>query len=64
MLLSILSAHYPFFKADDDMTAIAQIMSITGSKEMATAARNLGNYNVNLISSCVSNKNNLFVLNF
>ncbi|EDV27547.1 putative cell division control protein 7-like protein 2 [Trichoplax sp. H2] len=42
VLLSILSAHYPFFKAEDDMTALAQIMSITGSKEMAATAKSLG----------------------
>ncbi|XP_038063655.1 cell division cycle 7-related protein kinase-like [Patiria miniata] len=42
ILLSILSGRYPFFKAQDDMTALAQIMSIVGTEEMKKAAREYG----------------------
>ncbi|XP_022085305.1 cell division cycle 7-related protein kinase-like isoform X2 [Acanthaster planci] len=42
IFLSILSGRYPFFKAQDDMTALAQIMSIVGTEEMKTAAREYG----------------------
>ena len=42
IFLSILSGRYPFFKAQDDMTALAQIMSIVGTEEMKMAAREYG----------------------
>uniref|UniRef100_UPI00398E8205 cell division cycle 7-related protein kinase isoform X2 n=1 Tax=Pristiophorus japonicus TaxID=55135 RepID=UPI00398E8205 len=42
VFLSLLSARYPFFKASDDLTALAQIMTIRGSKETIQAAKSFG----------------------
>lgn len=42
IFLSLLSGRYPFFKADDDMTALAQIISIVGTMEMKAAAKAYG----------------------
>ncbi|XP_069795288.1 cell division cycle 7-related protein kinase isoform X3 [Narcine bancroftii] len=42
VFLSLLSARYPFFKASDDLTALAQIMTIRGSKETIHAAKLIG----------------------
>ncbi|GCC31260.1 hypothetical protein chiPu_0009717, partial [Chiloscyllium punctatum] len=42
VFLSLLSARYPFFKASDDLTALAQIMAIRGSKETIQAAKSFG----------------------
>ncbi len=42
IFLSILSGRYPFFKAQDDMTALIQIMSIFGTEAMMQAAQRYG----------------------
>ncbi|XP_057190140.1 cell division cycle 7-related protein kinase isoform X1 [Triplophysa rosa] len=42
ILLSLLSGRYPFFKASDDLIALAQIMTIRGSKETIEAANKFG----------------------
>ncbi|XP_061879448.1 cell division cycle 7-related protein kinase isoform X2 [Entelurus aequoreus] len=42
ILLSLLSGRYPFFKASDDMIALAQIMTIRGSRETGRAAKAFG----------------------
>ncbi|XP_061775852.1 cell division cycle 7-related protein kinase isoform X3 [Nerophis ophidion] len=42
ILLSLLSGRYPFFKASDDMIALAQIMTIRGSRETRRAAKAFG----------------------
>ena len=42
MFLCVLSGRYPFFKAYDDLTALAQLITIFGSKETAKAAFGLG----------------------
>ncbi|XP_054712563.1 cell division cycle 7-related protein kinase-like [Uloborus diversus] len=42
ILLSILSKKYPFFKADDDITALAEITFLVGTQEMKEAANSLG----------------------
>ena len=42
ILLCILSGHYPFFKAHDDMSALTQIVSLLGSKKTAEAAKSCG----------------------
>ncbi|XP_031415569.1 cell division cycle 7-related protein kinase isoform X1 [Clupea harengus] len=42
ILLSLLSGRYPFFKASDDLVALAQIMTIRGSRETIQAAKVLG----------------------
>nr|XP_020662813.1 cell division cycle 7-related protein kinase isoform X1 [Pogona vitticeps] len=42
IFLSLLSGRYPFYKASDDLTALAQIMTIRGSKETIQAARTFG----------------------
>ena len=44
IFLSLLSGRYPFFKADDDMSALAQIISVIGSQEMKYAAKSYGKY--------------------
>ncbi|KAL8178333.1 UNVERIFIED_CONTAM: Cell division control protein 7 [Gekko kuhli] len=42
IFLSLLSGRYPFYKASDDLTALAQIMTIRGSKETIQAAKTFG----------------------
>ncbi|ERE68221.1 cell division cycle 7-related protein kinase isoform X4 [Cricetulus griseus] len=42
ILLSLLSGRYPFYKASDDLTALAQIMTIRGSRETIQAAKAFG----------------------
>ncbi|XP_043988987.1 cell division cycle 7-related protein kinase isoform X3 [Gambusia affinis] len=42
ILLSLLSGRYPFFKASDDLIALAQIMTIRGSRETIRAAKTFG----------------------
>ena len=38
ILLSLLSRSYPFFRAPDDLTALAEITTIFGSRAVAKAA--------------------------
>ncbi|XP_006831031.1 PREDICTED: cell division cycle 7-related protein kinase [Chrysochloris asiatica] len=42
IFLSLLSGRYPFYKASDDLTALAQIMTIRGSRETIRAAKTFG----------------------
>ncbi len=42
IFLSLMSGRYPFFKADDDLSALAQIVSVIGSEEMISAAKAYG----------------------
>ncbi|XP_056149650.1 cell division cycle 7-related protein kinase [Lampris incognitus] len=42
ILLSLLSGRYPFFKANDDLIALTQIMTIRGSRETIHAAKAFG----------------------
>ncbi|KAG9334070.1 hypothetical protein JZ751_009162 [Albula glossodonta] len=42
ILLSLLSGRYPFFKANDDLIALVQIMTIRGSRETIQAAKKFG----------------------
>ncbi|MEE6494547.1 hypothetical protein FKM82_001784 [Ascaphus truei] len=42
IFLSLLSGRYPFFKASDDLTALAQIMTVRGSRETIQAAKSFG----------------------
>ncbi|XP_068196676.1 uncharacterized protein [Antennarius striatus] len=42
ILLSLLSGRYPFFKASNDLIALAQIMTIRGSRETIKAAKAFG----------------------
>ncbi|XP_037132047.1 cell division cycle 7-related protein kinase isoform X3 [Syngnathus acus] len=42
IFLSLLSGRYPFFKASDDLVALAQIMTIRGSRETVRAAKAFG----------------------
>ncbi|XP_063242890.1 cell division cycle 7-related protein kinase-like isoform X2 [Bacillus rossius redtenbacheri] len=42
ILLCILSGCYPFFRAPDDLTALAEIMTIFGSEKIKQVARKLG----------------------
>eukprot|EP00058_Branchiostoma_floridae_P005371 XP_002590859.1 hypothetical protein BRAFLDRAFT_273291 [Branchiostoma floridae] len=39
IFLSLLSGRYPFFRAKDDMQALAQIIALMGSREVANAAK-------------------------
>ncbi|XP_019627488.1 PREDICTED: cell division cycle 7-related protein kinase-like [Branchiostoma belcheri] len=39
IFLSLLSGRYPFFRAKDDMQALAQIIALMGSREVASAAK-------------------------
>ncbi|XP_068740030.1 cell division cycle 7-related protein kinase-like [Montipora capricornis] len=51
IFLCILSGRYPFFKAYDDLTGLAQIMTLCGTDEAAKAAFNLGK-DVSFSSDC------------
>lgn len=42
IFLCILSGRYPFFRAYDDLTSLAQIMTLCGTDEAARAAFKLG----------------------
>ncbi|KFP26213.1 Cell division cycle 7-related protein kinase, partial [Colius striatus] len=42
IFLSLLSGRYPFYKASDDLTALAQIMTVHGSRETIQAAKTFG----------------------
>ncbi|KAJ8357389.1 hypothetical protein SKAU_G00201830 [Synaphobranchus kaupii] len=42
ILLSLLSGRYPFFKANDDLIALTQIMTVRGSRETIQAAKKFG----------------------
>ncbi|CAH1785729.1 unnamed protein product [Owenia fusiformis] len=42
MFLSLLSGRYPFFRAPDDMTALAQIIALMGSNQVKEAAKHIG----------------------
>ncbi|XP_021380364.1 cell division cycle 7-related protein kinase-like [Mizuhopecten yessoensis] len=42
IFLSLLSGRYPFFRANDDLTALAQIISIMGSEEVVASASTYG----------------------
>lgn len=44
ILLCILSGRYPFFRAHDDLTAMAQIISLRGSRDCIEAARSCGEF--------------------
>lgn len=44
IFLSLLSGRYPFFRANDDMTALAQIVSTFGSEQVKEAAKACGWY--------------------
>lgn len=42
ILLCLLSGRYPIFRAHDDQTAMAQIISLMGSRKCAAAATSCG----------------------
>ena len=39
ILLSLLSRSYPFFRSPDDMTALAELIGLFGSREVQAAAK-------------------------
>jgi cell division control protein 7 len=44
IFLSLLSGRYPFFRANDDLTALAQIISTFGSEAVKNAAKACGKF--------------------
>ena len=44
IFLSLLSGRYPFFKAPDDMTALAQIIAVVGSDNVVKGAASIGGW--------------------
>jgi serine/threonine protein kinase len=42
IFLSLLSGHYPIFKASDDLEALSQIICIFGFEEVKAAAKKYG----------------------
>jgi serine/threonine protein kinase len=42
IFLSLLSGHYPIFKASDDLEALSQIIGIFGFEEVKAAAKKYG----------------------
>lgn len=61
IFLCILSGRYPFFKAHDDMSALAQIVSLMGSRETADAAKTFGEGALRL-SQCFSQRGMIIIL--
>ena len=41
-MLCLLSGKYPFFRCADDMTAMAQIMTVFGKKRVMESTKHLG----------------------
>ena len=44
ILVSILSRSYPFFRAPDDMTALAELTVLFGSHHIKALAKQFGRY--------------------
>ncbi|GBN48132.1 Cell division cycle 7-related protein kinase [Araneus ventricosus] len=44
IMLCILSKKYPFFRADDDLTALAEITFLVGTTEIKVAAHSIGKF--------------------
>lgn len=44
ILLCILSGCYPFFRSPDDLTALAEIMTVFGTDKIKETAKRLGIY--------------------
>ena len=42
MLLSIMSGTYPFFRSPDDITALAEMITVFGSEKVKEIAKKLG----------------------
>lgn len=42
ILLCILSGCYPFFRSPDDLTALAEIMTVFGTEKIKETAKRLG----------------------
>lgn len=53
ILLCMLSRRYPFFKAKDDLQALAQMMALFGSKQMERMASEIGKYSTVLNSTAL-----------
>jgi hypothetical protein len=50
ILLSLLSGRYPFFKAQDDLSALAQLISVFGTDVMQKAALTFGRFDAGCTS--------------
>ncbi|XP_063633496.1 LOW QUALITY PROTEIN: cell division cycle 7-related protein kinase-like [Cydia splendana] len=46
ILASVLSGRYPFFRATDDLTALAEITELLGTEALQRTAQALGNYTI------------------
>ena len=44
IMLCLLSGKYPFFRCTDDMTALAQIMTVFGKKRVVESTKDLGKF--------------------
>uniref|UniRef100_A0A0C9SEX8 non-specific serine/threonine protein kinase n=1 Tax=Amblyomma americanum TaxID=6943 RepID=A0A0C9SEX8_AMBAM len=44
IFLSLLSGRYPFFRAQDDLTALAEIIAVIGSAPVRMAAEKMGKW--------------------
>lgn len=55
-MLCILSGSQPFFRSPDDCTALAEITTIFGSKEVQKCAQKLG-----ILTNTAVMTNNLFI---
>lgn len=48
IMLSLLSQSYPFFQAPDDVTALAEIITLFGDEQIKTLAKIFGKYSFHL----------------
>ena len=51
IFLSLLSGRYPFFRGNDDMTCLSQIISLLGTEKVARAAASFGQFPLSNLSS-------------
>lgn len=46
IMLSVMSSTYPFFRSPDDITALAELITVFGSEEMKALANKFGKYRI------------------
>lgn len=56
IFLCILSRTYPFFRSPDDLTALAELITVFGSEEIKAVAQKLGTYGVVLFADSYSKR--------
>lgn len=50
-MLCLLSGRYPFFRCYDDMTALAQLISLFGKQRIMACSKHLGKFFKDILST-------------